>query len=57
MLVGLTGASLSIILSAFATEPWHLVVTLGLLYPLADRKHVSLDRSLPAVTHVLTSVL
>ncbi|KAJ9122473.1 hypothetical protein QFC22_001900 [Naganishia vaughanmartiniae] len=35
MLVGLAGASLSIVLSAFATQPWHLVVTLGLLYPLA----------------------
>lgn len=39
MLVGLTGASLSLVLSAFATQPWHLVVTLGLLYPLGNREH------------------
>ncbi|KAJ9098597.1 hypothetical protein QFC21_004243 [Naganishia friedmannii] len=35
MSVGLVGASLSMILSAFATQPWHLVITFGLLYPLA----------------------
>jgi hypothetical protein len=38
MLVGLSGASLSMILSAFATQPWHLICTLGLMYPLAGRE-------------------
>lgn len=46
MLVGLTGASLSLVLSAFATQPWHLVVTLGLLYPLGNREHTVQHRPL-----------
>ncbi|GHJ87124.1 hypothetical protein NliqN6_3526 [Naganishia liquefaciens] len=35
MLLGLSGASLSMVMSAFATQPWHLVVTLGLIYPMS----------------------
>ncbi|WWC92207.1 uncharacterized protein L201_007161 [Kwoniella dendrophila CBS 6074] len=32
--VGLLTGSLTIIASGFATKPWHLLVTLGLLYPI-----------------------
>jgi MFS family permease len=46
MSVGLAGASLSMVLSAFATQPWHLVVTFGLLYPLAGRKSTAHERIL-----------
>ncbi|WVO13427.1 hypothetical protein L204_101042 [Cryptococcus depauperatus] len=32
---GLAAASLSMISSAFATRPWHLLVTIGILYPFS----------------------
>nr|ODN85941.1 monocarboxylic acid transporter [Cryptococcus depauperatus CBS 7841] len=32
---GLMAASISMISSAFASKPWHLVVTIGFLYPLS----------------------
>ncbi|WWC72506.1 uncharacterized protein I206_106468 [Kwoniella pini CBS 10737] len=33
---GLTVASLAMIASAFVTKPWHLIVTMGIFYPLAS---------------------
>ncbi|ODO01738.1 hypothetical protein I350_06566 [Cryptococcus amylolentus CBS 6273] len=33
--LGILAASLSMIISAFATKPWHILVTQGLLYPFA----------------------
>lgn len=63
MLFGLTGSSLGLILSAFATQPWHLVVTFGLLYPLANRKHVlcamfcHVFTSIPPVLYIPAAVL
>ncbi|KGB76177.1 monocarboxylic acid transporter [Cryptococcus deuterogattii 99/473] len=32
---GLLAAALSMIFSAFASKPWHLLVTIGLIYPLS----------------------
>ncbi|OCF39448.1 monocarboxylic acid transporter [Kwoniella heveanensis CBS 569] len=34
-IAGLAAASLAMIASAFATKPWHLLVTVGLFYPLS----------------------
>ncbi|WVQ99021.1 hypothetical protein IAU59_006153 [Kwoniella sp. CBS 9459] len=34
-MIGLGAASLAMIASAFATKPWHLLVTVGLFYPLS----------------------
>nr|XP_031863730.1 uncharacterized protein CI109_000982 [Kwoniella shandongensis]KAA5530802.1 hypothetical protein CI109_000982 [Kwoniella shandongensis] len=33
--LGLVAASVSMITSAFATKPWHLIVTIGCFYPLS----------------------
>jgi hypothetical protein len=33
-LLGLTCGFLGLLGSAFATEPWHILVTLGLVYPI-----------------------
>lgn len=52
MLLGLAGASLAIVMSAFATQPWHLVVTLGLIYPMSGRKR-SFCQSVPSVLIIL----
>ncbi|OCF78560.1 monocarboxylic acid transporter [Kwoniella mangroviensis CBS 8886] len=35
-LVGLMMASISMIASAFVTKPWHLIVTIGVFYPMAS---------------------
>ncbi|ODN74842.1 hypothetical protein L202_07148 [Cryptococcus amylolentus CBS 6039] len=33
--IGILAASVALIASAFASKPWHILVTIGLLYPLA----------------------
>ncbi|WVQ75326.1 hypothetical protein IAR50_004943 [Cryptococcus sp. DSM 104548] len=37
--MGILAASVALIASAFASKPWHILVTIGLLYPLAGASY------------------
>lgn len=53
--IGLVGASLALLGSAFATEPFHLLITMGCIYPLSGCKRALYD-PIFLYTYVLTFI-